>query len=109
MPAARDEAGERAGFGEYPVGVDRLRIELLGEADDVLLGDGEVAVFVDRSSRVVLEVPVVDGHGEVGGAQGSRVRDELGHELRIALGQFSSTRTVCALVCRAVNSCVKSL
>jgi hypothetical protein len=52
MPAARDEAGERAGFGEYPVGVDRLRIELLGEADDVLLGDGEVAVFVDRFSGV---------------------------------------------------------
>ena len=72
VPSAGDQPAERAGGGVLRVDVHGLRIESFGEGDDLIRVHHGVPVLIHRTDRIILEVPVVDGHGEVGLAERAR-------------------------------------
>jgi hypothetical protein len=53
VPAARDEAAERPVCRSLGIRVERLRVELAGEADDLLGGD-----LVRAVNRLVADVEI---------------------------------------------------
>ena len=56
MPAAGDQPAEHSGAGRAIVEVGILRVELVGETDDLLAGDGPSAIFADLPDFDVLEI-----------------------------------------------------
>jgi hypothetical protein len=70
MPAACDQAAERALRRGDRIDVYRLRIEFPREGDRFALVDGCRAVLVCRADNLVLEMALVDRNGEVRRAHG---------------------------------------
>ena len=61
MPAAGDQAAERAGRRGHRIDVERLRIEFFSESNDASLVDADASALVCGAGHVVLEVaqPVI--------------------------------------------------
>src|SRR6266568_5041111 len=74
VPAAGDQAAERAIGSEPGVSVDWLGIEALSEGDDVRLAHAHahVTVLIHRADCIVLEVAVFGANREVAAAQRAR-------------------------------------
>ena len=56
MPATRDESFEKCSLGSFPVQVKHLRVELVGELDDLLLGDVQRLRFEAVTYFQIVEV-----------------------------------------------------